>query len=464
MRHLAPLCLTLGLAVTACGGDSKNLPDAPPGTPDAMGAPDAVPNTATVRVSQEDYDPSPGEPIEGAKVEVVPSAGGAIDYVTDATGTVTFPVEAGTRVWVARDPILLPAVAAPHRVRPGGVGPGSGFLYLIESVGPGDQIDLGATPSTAASTDGTLTVRYTPFAGAAGGYHDGWIYAGNTLCMDGGTETAPGTIVFATYAGCAGTQREIVLTATDVNGQSIAWLRIPNVGPIPGVLDATAATWDTTGTAYVVNYPGLDTANVYYAYTTFGSPGSWHTVYANGPTTNPITIIDGLLPTPAIAVTELLHNTMSPQFVAAPLPTIPASLDVDGANLLPFVSSPAFDPATRTISWTATSGVVAPKLVTAAFQYYDSVDLTTYAWTIYAPGSTASLVIPDVPDTVTTHDLQPGDFVYPDLWLLDVAGSSYADLLGDLDLYRADPAASGYRPTTRNLLSGGYGGAKVRTR
>jgi hypothetical protein len=164
---------------------------------------------------------------------------------------------------------------------------------------------------------------------------------------------------------------------------------------------------------------------------------------------------------PGAVLTELDNVLGSPQFVADPVLALPATQTIDGATLLPYISSPVYQPDSRTITWSEViAGSVAPQLVTASFSYFDNVDSTQFRWTIYAPGDATSLVIPDVPDEVTTHDLRPTDLVYPDTWLLATDGGTFDQLLNDVDLLRDDPAHSGFHPISRVLWSGGYGGGK----
>lgn len=461
MRDLAKLCALLAVvAVAACGGDSNTLPDGPPGGPDATRTPDAPPvTTATVVVSQENFEADPGAPIEDAGVAVIAPGGGApVMFTTNATGTATFPVEPGSAVWVQ-----VPVLGSTPGLVPG-VGSGSGQLYLITSVSPGDTIALGAPRRSTGSAAGTLTLRYTPLTGSEYGFfHDALME--QTSCYDYGVETVPGTIDFTTYDGCAAPSRELVITAYDlVTGAPAAWLTVPGVAPVPGTIDASTATWDTTGTMYTVNHTGHDAA-VYSANTYVFSGDSWHSIYQNGPIdagTGTHSQRGPTLPTPALAVTQLHANTAMSQYVAEPLATIPASYDIDGSALLPFIDVADYDPATRTITWaTPIAGTVAPQIVTSTFSYFDDVDSTQYRWTIYAPGDTTELVLPDVPDVLTTHDLQPLDRTYPDIWLINVEGSSYSTLLNGLDLYRDDPAFD-LPATAKSLLSGGYGGGKFR--
>lgn len=434
------------------------MPDAPSGTPDGPpGSPDAmVPGTATVRVSQEDFDPEPGLPIEGARIAVIPPGGGAPElHMTDATGVATFELRPGSDLWVGRDPVGVPA-AVP------GLPSYDGRLYYLEKIDPGADITLGAPAhGGVAGTSGTLTINYTPYMVGSPGAYDSLL----ADCTDYGDNTVPGTINFAVYdyattgGGCGGgAARELVIAANDLTtGAPAAWLTVPGVATVPGTIDATAGTWDDVGTTYTIDHSN-DPAEVTYAYSYFRSAGSWHGFSTAGSiaTTGSYSITDATLPLPMVIATELYNAAGLPQWVVDPVTTAETSHAVDGATLLPYIASPGFDPATRTIRWsTATPGSAVPHVVTAAFSYYDSVSATQFRWTIYAPGDVAELVIPDVPDAVTDHDLQPTDIVYPDVWLIDVAGSDYADLLTDLDLHRNNPA-SGYRLGSRVLASGGY--------
>lgn len=454
MRDLAKLCLLL---LAACGGGNNKLPDAPPGTPDGPpGQPDAmVVGTVTVHVSQEDFDPLPGAPIEGARIAVIAPGGAMTMYSTDITGVATFEAMTGSAMWVGRDPESPPA-AVP------GLPSYDGRLYYLASIAPGDDIALGAVPGGPAGTDGTLTINYTPQVAAGPGYYDNLL----ANCTDYGDNSVPGMLTFNVYSyassgrGCGGgAARELVMTTTDlVTGAPNGWLTVPNVTTEPGTIDATGLGWDDTGTTYTVTHSNQP-ADVTYAYSYFRSGGSWHGSNTQGSIsggTGTYSITDATLPLPMVVATELYNQLGLPQWVVDPVINAESSHAIDGATVLPYIASPAFDPATRTISWsTATPGPTAPQIVTASFSYYDSASSTQFRWTIYAPGDATELVIPDVPDAVAGHDLQPGEFVYPDLWLINVEGSDYDDLLTDLDLYRNDPT-SGYRLGSRVLASGGY--------
>jgi hypothetical protein len=457
MRNLAYLCLVV---LAACGGGGDNLPDAPPGGPDAPMQPDAGPGIATITVTQEDFDPTPGEPIAGADVAVFRPGGGGTPtlYTTDASGVAMFPVEPGAPVWVARDP------AVPPTAFPGGPS-FEGRIYYLASVSPGDSIRLGGPPRGNPGTSGTLTINYTEYGGGTyGGYHDAFL----ADCTDFGDTSVAGTLTFNTYPysgqnrGCDGPGRALVLTATSpASGLPLAWLTVPDVATLPATIDATAQTWDAAGTTYTVNLSN-HAADVTYAYAYYGSPASWHTFSSNGPVdtgTGTLTVTEATLTTPAIVTTELYHQLGSPQFVVEQTATVPSTVSVDGAALLPFISTPSYDEPTRTIQWTdETAGGVAPQLVTASFNYFDNVDGTQYRWTIYAPGTATELALPDVPDAIVSHDLRAGDLVYPDVWLIDVAGGSYSTVLSSIDLYRNDPRSAPF--PGRALVSGGYGGGK----
>jgi hypothetical protein len=438
----------LGIVLAACGGGGDQLPDGSPGA-DAMPDSDGMGPT-TVRVVQERSDPNPGAAIEGARIQVVLPDGTARDYVTDATGAATVQVATGSQLWIARDPLGTPTVV------PGGSS-AVGQLYYFTSIEPDRSITVGGVVRESGSENGSLTINYTPYGSGTSLYHDGFFYSGGNSCTDGGVETTLGTIVYETYAGCAATARELVITAFDPkDGSPQAWLRVPDVAPVNGTIDATDLSWDPTGVAYTyaLSDPPADVTSTTSAMT---SAASWHYVSAAGDPAAPYSVQEVVTPTPASILTTVRHQLASPQYVLTPVTTFATTeFTVDGAGLLPFVQGPEFAPATRTISWTEVSaGSVAPALATASFSYYDNTDFTQYRWTIYAPPGAAAIEIPDVPDAVTTHDIHAGDTVYPDLWLIEAEGATYGAMIESIDLYRTDPQYE-LPPTARAHLSGGF--------
>jgi hypothetical protein len=450
----ASLAVAVAFASGACGGGNDPLSDAPPGDDagDDVDAapPDAAPTTVTVHVSYEDFDPLAGEPVDGARIRVIAPDDGSADYTTDGSGSATFPVTAGSRIWVVREGVPVPAVV------PGG-GP-AGYIYLIEDIGPGATIRLGAAERpTADSVEGETTVSFTPWDGTyADSVHDGYLSApGGFGCTDGGIELEPGAILYSVYDGCSTETREMVVTNLDALDNPIAWLRIPGFGAITTPVDGTAAVWDEVGTTYEVTTTGLP-ANVLGVSADFRSTLSWHRTYVSGSPRKAFSIVDAALPTPASATYLLSHDGALPQWLVEPLPALAASYNIDGARALPFVDTISYNPSNRTVSWTEVdAGTALPSLVTASFSYYDDVDFSQYRWVIYAPGGWTELPLPDVPDDLTTHDLQAGDPVFPDVWLVDVEGASYGSILGGIDLYRT--ALDGnYHPAARAAVSGGF--------
>ena len=442
------------LVLVACGDPDPALPDAPP-TPTADAPLDgAPPTTITVRVHQEDSEPSPGEPLANAEIAVVPPTGPTVVWTTDTTGTAVVGFEAGSTLWVAHLG-MFPPTGAP-----------TGYLFLIHDVSPGDTVVLGANvPTPIDSTDGTLSVTFNRLADPSITYDwdRGW-----SPCVDFGAEVAPGQIDFATFSGCEAPVRDLVITAFDVNFTPVAWLRIPGVSATAGSIDGTAAAWQMAGRAYSVELTDAP-ADALFSRTIFASPSTWHRVETTiDLTTSPSgtsTNVD--LSGPATLVTKLDTQILYPtQVIADPVTAIPSPYMLAGADLLPFPTNDGWDPATRTIHWTSSTPTtaLAPHLITASFNYYDNVSSSQYRWTIYASGTRTTLPVPDVPDEMIAHDIAAGVMVYPDLWT--VHATNYADLLTDIDLARialtdGDPSDLRYRPTTRIVVAGGYqGGGK----
>jgi hypothetical protein len=453
LRASLAVAVAVALASGACGGGNDPLSDAPPGDDggDAADAspPDAAPTTVTLHVSYEDFDPFAGEPVDGARIRVIAPDDGTADYTTDASGSATFPVTAGSRIWVVREGLPVPSLV------PGGGPPG--YIYLLEDIGPGATIRLGAAERTADSVAGQTTVSFTPWDGTyADSVHDGYLVSPDGFsCTDAGIELEPGSILFSVYDGCSTATREMVVTNLDALGNPIAWLRVPGFGPITTPVDGTAAVWDDTGTTYEVTSTGLP-SNVVEVSADFRSALSWHRTYVSGSPRKPFSIVDAALPTPASATYALSHDAALPQWLVEPLAALASSYTIDGDRALPFVDTIDYNPSNRTVSWTEVdAGTALPALVTTSFNYYDDVDFSQYRWVIYAPGGWTELPIPDVPDDLTTHDLQAGDPVYPDVWLVDVEGASYGSILGSVDLYRT-ALDSGFQPAARAAVSGGF--------
>jgi hypothetical protein len=444
------------IVLAACGDPDPALPDAPP-TPTADAAVDgAPPTTITVRVLQEDNEVTPGEPLANAEIAVVPPTGPTVVWTTDTTGTAVVGFEAGSTLWIAHLG-MFPPTGAPQ-----------GHLFLVHDVSPGDTVVVGANPRAApTSTDGTLSILFNRLPDPNLTYD--WDHLWSS-CVDYGLETTPGQIDITTYSGCEAPARDLVITAFDINLTPVAWLRVPGVAPIAGTVDGTGAAWESAGNLYSVGLTNAPT-DATFLRTFYLSPSTWHLVETTidltlGPT-GVTTNID--LAGPATLVTRLYTQLSYPtQVIADPVATIPRPYTLDAADLLPFPTNDGFDPSTRTIHWTPSTPAASltPHLVTASFNYYDDVSQSQYRWTIYGSGARTSLPVPDVPDEMIAHDLAPGVLVYPDLWTVHATGSTYADLLTDIDLARValtdgDPSDLRYRPTTRVLAAGGYmGGGK----
>jgi hypothetical protein len=436
--------LALMVTVTACGsgarlGQDAPLADAPvdavvDATPD--GSPDSAVDAgpagnATVHVT---HDFPAGQPFVGARVAVVdPAISTPVIVTTDATGTAIVPVHPHSRIWVHADEDV------------------QSRLYLIEDVSPGYVINLGpAVPTEPITVDGSVTIHYSELPGEH--YYNARFY-NRAACHGEIDDPAPGTVTFAWLGGCAVSSRELVVAALDpVAFQPVAYLHVPGVSSgSPGTIDATGLVWDTDLIEYPATFAGL--AGVDQAFVGVVSDATWHWPYvpvAVSGGSGSGTLVDSTLLTPATLMYDLQRSPGNWQYGDDPAPTLPADLGIDGTTLLPFIEGVTYTEIDQTLHWTtAVPGALAPQLVTG--QTYDTVG---HRLRIYAPGTATSLVIPDVPDELTTDDTT-WTFVGRDVYLVYAEGSSYSDLLLDVDDHRSHLNERPHRPGQRNRWSGG---------
>lgn len=391
-----------------------------------------MPGLAIIHVTSEPGATPGGAPIAGAGIAVVEPGTGTVQLATtDATGVAAITVVPHSRVWVdVRQP--------------------RAHLYLIEDVSPLDVIAVGGRPVTGTpSVAGTLEVEFTPLPGP-------YVFRGTNVisCGDPGVETSPGHITYTWSAGCAAPAREVEITAYDTTGAAAGFLRIPGVSPaITGSLDATGIAWDLSGRPYRANYAGLD--GVDFVATRVFSNASWQYLRVDAALTGgagSVIKVDATLPDPAVAMTELDHGNRTKQFGDDPVvPVQVPDLAIDPASLLPFISSPTYSPSTHTVAWEQTTTGIAPQLVTTTFVDHDQL------WTVYAPVTGNSIVIPDVPDELTTTiDVPATSAIAVNVALVYSDGSSYRDLLKDIDYHRTELDAAPFRWGARTRWSVGY--------
>lgn len=124
------------------------------------------------------------------------------------------------------------------------------------------------------------------------------------------------------------------------------------------------------------------------------------------------------------------------------------ALDVDGALLPPYDSSPSFDVATRTISWTERAGAGTPNAVRARMHIHRD-DIPTgraWGWRIAAPRGDTTIVLPQLP--VVDFDFNPKD------------GDSVG--IGELTTVQLPGGYDAWRPGAFADLSGAVAGTSGR--
>jgi hypothetical protein len=123
------------------------------------------------------------------------------------------------------------------------------------------------------------------------------------------------------------------------------------------------------------------------------------------------------------------------------------TLDAATATLPPYASSPTFDPATRTVTWTEGSGSVQPDAIRAHIHgYRDDIPAgTSWGWRIVAPRTGTSITLPQLPVTGFDFNAHDTDTLGVDeLTAIDVPGGYAAwRARGFTDIHRAVSAASG---------------------
>lgn len=407
--------------------------------PDAISdaSPDAGPAiAATIHITRE-YPP--GSPSVDARVAVVEAGLPTVVYTVDASGTVVVPLQPHAQVWVHADDDIF-----------------AKRIFLIEDVSPGDVLNLGAPPITTPTNVGSVTIHYTPLPGSyvftAGYYNRPLCGAGDVVSPSADTFTV------SWESGCEVHSGELVITALDSSTfVPHAFLYVPDVSSgSPGAIDATGLSWDTTPDTYTETFTGL--AGVEQAWLRVVSDASWWNVVGgvvdvSGGSGSDSFVAPSIL-TPAVVMYDLEGPAATPtsQYGDDPAPTLPGELGVDGATLLPMITS-SYSVADQTFHWsTIAPGGVAPQLVTAQIS-----DTAGHLLRIYAPATVTSIAIPDVPDELTTDDGAWTD-ANRNLYLVYAEGSTYRDLLTDIDHHRSHINEVPYRPSQRNRWSGGFTG------
>lgn len=402
-KSLVVLALLAG-----CGDDGVNhLADAPV-APDGP-SPDAPTSGAvTLTVTQD------GSPRAGVDVYFLAADNALVAKVpTNAQGVASATMGLGGSV-TAIDPFLFKTSTRD--------------LRTFVGVKPGDNLKLstGGTAAQNVATNFTVTLPTDAFASS---------YEMHTSCGTlhfdgggGGSGSGSGTAIGgpSTLYGCGATI-DVLLETFDTGGLPLGAIYKANVALSEG------ATIDLSADAYTTPVPTgtINWANVPAGYTqvdarvglatakgplreTFVTPGQVAAGAAS--TTFPRPAV-----TAGIAITQSHPsptNFIGEQILVdwAPQSTAPVAVDLAGALLPTYSTSPSVSAATRTVTWAATGTGVTPDFAWATLNAsrLDGKSTTFWDWSIVVPYSTTTFTLPTLPADVAELNFMASDDVQID--------------------------------------------------
>jgi hypothetical protein len=409
---LAVVALALALAAAAAcggggggsgdGGDDSELPDAgDPPVPDA--GPDGPP-LGEVNVIVAGWPV--GAPEHLANVPVVvfrPDGTVASTHRTNASGRVVAQIERGS---------LVAVINGPNR---------TDVRVDAAIASPGDTLRFG--PDVTSNEDvGQLYVSWP--ARVISGYTV--YYTLITPCGSFTTTTTSATLPL--YKGCAGAAFDVVVTSRRSSQETTGVMIRRGVQPAPTVqiaLGDGGATWNVGG------FTSVPLANIPAAEETYcGGVQLLDTLGINGTSSSELSGACSMRLLPAAGTTwrvEATYNKSSRQFTLGVRQSFPydAIVPIDGADHLPWITSVAYAPATREITWTSE----APATLDASSVQID-VSARNLSWRIYAPGGLpARWRVPALPAEHAAYDLAPTDVARVGIYNYDIVGVSSAELL-----------------------------------
>jgi hypothetical protein len=385
------------MAIAACSshpGFPNGGPDAAPGdtlSPTGDAGPNAVGVTVTAHGA-----PAPGVVVyfQNADSSLVLGA------VTDASGSASAALSAGGYVTV---------------IEPDD-GSGATRLATFAAVAPGDALHLDLSP--AGSTDSVdVAITVPVLAGAAS-------YQLDTSCGQlsaGASGAAAGSLL-----GCGGTA-DVLVVALDAQGSVLDSLYAPGVSLAaqPAVVTGSYGALVATSFAYS-GIPATSSA-VRTDEILATARGSLFEVSTSGPVdagriTNALILPAG----GTIAITVSDAQPASSDFGEQRVfdwgsPGAPYALDFAAALLPSFAAAPAYDPATRDVSWSELTAAESANLVRARVHAFRDAlpEGRAWTWSIVAPRVEAPIVaLPRFPPGGFDFTPQAGDAIDVDELLI----------------------------------------------
>ena len=447
MRFLVcTLCL---MVAAACGSVNNELPDGPPGQPDAPNEPDAR-TTGVIQVTVvTDYgdvdsngDQLPiGIPRQGAQVFFIEPDGTSHLVTTGGNG-------------IARSPDVHPGTAALV------VRPQSSTEYAITAffaLAPDMSITAGPGVDTyvPTSTVGSLTINVPAMSGATG-------YGLSPVCWSSYGQTGtPPVFTLSVVDPCDRTQRTLLALAYDSNG-----LR----GYSSRVIDYTPGTTITmpafqNAVNFVANLSNLPSVvsgvNMYGNYREGdGWLGSFG--FYGEPTNGAAVLQGGTAPTGDSLEFDATFYTITGNTgrnrLTRRVTGTPTTTAIDGSAMLPFITYPEWDAATRTVSWDELGTTNRADVMISRGYYSVSNGNINVNFTLIGPHVADSLTLPELPTEVAhlTPTAADGGYAYETLLVDDVASAGYADVVPTADADARNAVYGFYGQSTETWISGGF--------
>jgi len=346
-------------------------------------------------------------PVSGAQV-VVSDAAGARTAPTDGDGKAAVQGRTGAAVTVVqRNPTSKSAT-----------------IVTILGAKPGDELRLGRPTPLVTSSNGdmSVTLKTTP-PGTVGAYafFNGCDRAFTTNASQAAT---------LDFSRCTGEQHDIIVTALDksgIDGKVVAWNSALDRSFVDGGTIEITGAWKNPATL-TATLEGLPSDRHSLVVDRWNRQGEL--VYDNAhvrreqPSVDPLKLPFANPGTDAVIVTELGTgpNDDGQFFAQAITPATAYQLKVDKV-LLPWVSKPTFDAATRTLRWVET-GTATHDATIVTINYKSSAG--SIGWIVIAPPESTSVVLPDLPadldDVDTAADTKPSTISVELLEIPDIAG------------------------------------------
>ncbi len=400
-NHPAWLLLTVPLVAGACGNVSADA-DAGPDRPDARVSDDGhaadQPDAQTTGIVSVTVYNESGSLEQGASVVFHHGDGTVVQKLsTDAHGIASSVVDAGDLVSVVRT-----------------TNQGGRQVMTFLGVKPGDQLRSGDPHIRVnASMYGTLMVSGVVYAGASG-------FSVDAGCFDGAALDENGVATLPLFDGChdpAGTV-PLYVQARDSVGRPLAYATRPALmSGGTGSVAIAASEWRTDFASAVISIVHAPTkVTVYPTVFVDNAPGlevfEFNPQVAGSPqpgdNVNATVVVPRNLGTGYDhSVEEVVYTGNDQTFrllAARKTGALPASISIDGARFLPYLTGRAAvgtgDAARPRLTWTSEAALDSVDGGMVHTSWYDPVAQASQEWILVVPPGTTSVQLPALPDSL----------------------------------------------------------------